>query len=97
MKFEWDYAKDELNYSKHLIHFDTAAYAVMDPYSIEIYDFKHSILEDRFVIIGRVKNLNKIIYVVYTERGDSIRIISARYATRKEEEMYYDRKKRNKH
>lgn len=60
-----------------------------DEQSIEIYDEEHSTIDEiRYNIIGRVEDM---LFVVYTERGERIRIISARLATKEEEELYYDR------
>jgi uncharacterized DUF497 family protein len=89
MKFEWDAEKNALNKKKHNISFETAAYVFDDPDYIEMYDFEHSDLEeDRYIAIGMVGN---ILFVVFTERGDAIRIISARPATESERRLYYDR------
>ncbi len=53
-----------------------------------MYDERHSIEEDRYITIGQVNNFTFILMVVYTERKDAVRIISARLATKKEKEMY---------
>ena len=58
-----------------------------DPEYIEMYDFEHSIEEDRYIAIGRVGD---ILFVVFTERKDNIRLISARLATATERSLYYD-------
>lgn len=52
-----------------------------------MYDFEHSTDEDRYIVIGKVK---EILFVVYTERKDMIRIISARIAEPEERRLYYD-------
>ena len=57
-----------------------------DPDYIEIYDFEHSTDEDRYIAIGRVGD---ILFVVFTERGYNIRMISARLATDVERRLYY--------
>ena len=75
---EWDDAKNESNYRKHGIRFETAAYIFNDD--------KHSDEEDRYYTIGKVGD---VMFVVYTERGEVLRLISARYATKAEEELYY--------
>ena len=54
---------------------------------IEMYDFEHSIDEDRYIAIGMVGDL---LFVVFTERGENIRLISARLATEQERRLYYD-------
>jgi hypothetical protein len=89
LKFEWDAEKNILNKEKHDVSFETAAYVFDDPNYIEMYDFEHSTLdEDRYIAIGMVGN---ILFVVFTERGDAIRLISARTATEAERRLYYDR------
>jgi hypothetical protein len=89
LKFEWDAEKNAINREKHDISFETAAYVFDDPNYIEMYDFEHSTLdEDRYIAIGMVGN---ILFVVFTERGDAIRLISARPATEAERRLYYDR------
>jgi hypothetical protein len=87
MKFEWDEEKDRINQEKHGISFETAAYVFRDESYIEMYDFEHSIDEDRYIAIGMVGDL---LFVVFTERGETIRLISARLATERERRLYYD-------
>ncbi len=86
MQFEWDEVKELKNIRKHGIDFQTAALVFGDYNRIEWFDAKHSKTEDRYITIGLV---NKVITVVYTERKDTIRLISARIATQKEQEAYY--------
>ena len=87
MKFEWDEEKNILNQKKHGISFEAAAYVFSDENYIEMYDFEHSIEEDRFIAIGLV---DKVLFVVFTERKENIRLISARTATESERRVYYD-------
>ncbi len=87
VKFEWDEDKNRINKQKHKISFESAVYVFDDPYLIEMYDFEHSLDEDRYIAIGKVKD---ILFVVYTEKKDSLRLISARLATNEEQELYYD-------
>jgi len=87
MKFEWDEEKNIKNQIKHKISFETAAYVFNDPMYIEMYDFEHSLEEDRYIAIGVV---GEVLFVVFTERKDAIRIISARLATEAERRVYYD-------
>lgn len=84
--FEWDDEKNKSNIKKHKISFETAAYIFSDEYRLEFYDEIHSTDEDRYIVIGMV---NDILCVVYTERGDATRIISARRATARERGLYY--------
>ena len=87
MVFEWDEEKNLLNQRKHGISFETAAYVFADENYIEMYDFEHSISEDRYIAIGRVGD---VLFVVFTERKEKIRLISARLATEAERRLYYD-------
>ncbi len=87
LKFEWDEEKDRINRERHGISFETASYVFCDEHYIEMYDFEHSIDEDRYIAIGMVGDL---LFVVFTERGENIRLISARLATKKERGLYYD-------
>ncbi len=87
LKFESDEKKDRINREKHGISFETAAYVFYDEFYIEMYDFEHSIDEDRYIAIGMVGDL---LFVVFTERGETIRLISARVATESERRLYYD-------
>lgn len=87
LRFEWDEEKNALNREKHGISFETAAYVFQDEFYIEMYDFEHSIDEDRYIAIGMVGDL---LFVVFTERSEAIRLISARLATERERRLYYD-------
>ncbi|MFC1239374.1 BrnT family toxin [Treponema vincentii] len=90
MTFEWDENKDRLNQKNHDgISFEYAARVFLDSKRIEMLDENHSDeSEERYNVIGCVE---RILFVVYTERGsDNIRIISARRATPKEEKLYYE-------
>lgn len=81
MEFEWDERKEQINIEKHHISFNIAKQVFNDVNRIEIYDMQHSIEEDRCNTIGMVED---ILFVVYTERKEKIRLISARLATEKE-------------
>ena len=85
--FEWDEDKAAYNLATHGISFEAAAHVFDDRYCVELYDFAHSTpFEERYIVIGKVED---ILFVVYTERGENIRLISARYATPKERREYY--------
>ena len=86
IQFEWDEEKERKNIRKHGITFNLARRVFDDPYRVEIYDEEHSSEEDRYNTIGMV---NEILFVVYTERRNNIRIISARIATPEERSFYY--------
>lgn len=85
--FEWDKNKARSNLSKHSVSFEEASTVFGDPNSITITDPAHSQDEERYVLLGRSYR-GKIIVVVHTERGENIRIISARAANRKEKQTY---------
>ncbi len=89
LQFEWDDEKEQSNVEKHGVDFDTAVKVFFDPNRIEYYDKSHSTDEDRFITIGFA---GKILFVVYTERKENVRLISARVATNSERRRYYDRK-----
>jgi len=85
--FEWDYKKAKTNLQKHCVDFREAATVFSDRLSITIYDPDHSDQEDRFITIGTSDN-GRFLMVSHTDRGDRIRIISARELTRKERSDY---------
>ena len=87
LNFEWDANKAKSNLGKHGISFEEASTIFGDPRSLTIPDSMHSELENRFITLG-TSHRGKLLVVVYTERGDSIRIISARVASRRERRHY---------
>lgn len=87
LSFEWDENKAKSNLAKHGVSFAEATTVFGDPQSLTIPDPEHSRTEDRFVILGS-SHRQQLLVVVHTERGDSIRIISARRASRKERKSY---------
>ena len=87
LRFEWDNKKAQSNKRRHGITFEEASTIFGDPLSITIHDPAHSIGEDRFITIGTSVDNNAIV-VVHTARDDTIRIISARKATRNERRQY---------
>lgn len=91
MQFEWDDDKATRNQALHGVSFEEAIEVFLDPYALEEFDEAHSEFEDRFQRLGI--SSKRLLLVVFTERnGDSIRIISARKATSREEEVYeYER------
>lgn len=88
--FEWDDEKEKKNIQKHKITFSAAATVFADDNRLEILDEEHSEAEERYKVIGRIGAAVSIVLVVYTPRGNRIRIISARKATSRERKMYYD-------
>ena len=87
MKFEWDKNKAARNFSKHGVSFEEAKTVFDDPLYINLYDPDHSEDESRYLIIG-ASNRRRLLIASYTEKGNLIRIISAREVTRSEREAY---------
>ncbi len=87
MKLEWDPAKALSNLARHRVSFEEATTIFGDPLSVTVQDLAHSESEDRFVAIG-VSSNGRTLVVVHTNRGESVRIISARRATARERRQY---------
>ena len=87
MQFEWDENKNRINEKKHGIDFSLAARVFFDNNRIEEYDEEHSTYEDRYISLGLVDD---VLVVVHTDRGEAVRIISARQANERERRKYYE-------
>jgi uncharacterized DUF497 family protein len=87
MEFEWDPAKAAANLKKHGGSFGEAATVFGDTLSVTASDPDHSIEEDRYITVG-MSDRSRLLMVAYAERGDRVRIISARELTRTEREAY---------
>ena len=85
--FAWDEEKAASNLEKHGVAFEEAATAFGDPLSLTVADPDHSDNEDRFILLGETA-LGRLVVVAHSERGDKIRIISARLATKRERKDY---------
>ena len=85
--FEWDRSKDSANRRKHGVGFAEASTVFDDALSITVPDPDHAIGEERFVIIG-TSSKRSLLIVVHTIRGERIRLISARPATKYERRNY---------
>lgn len=85
--FEWDEAKAAENYAKQGVSFETATTAFEDPFGIERLDDREDYGEERFVLIAMAEEA--VLTIAYTERDEHIRIISARYATKNEQDAYF--------
>ncbi len=92
IEFEWDDDKAAENLAVHDVAFRKAALVFFDPFSTEEIDNRADYGEDRFIRIGISEG--QLLMVVYTERQDTIRIISARKANRYEKENYYRQNRR---
>jgi uncharacterized DUF497 family protein len=87
MKIEWDPEKAKSNLKKHGISFEEAATALSDPMAATGADPDHSITEERYVTFG-VSEKGRLVVVSHTEKHETIRIISARKASKGEKELY---------
>jgi len=87
MQFEWNESKAKHNLSKHRVSFEEAKTVFGDPLYIDFYDPDHSEDEERYLIVGQ-SSRGRLLIVSYTERSESIRLISAREVTRTEREVY---------
>lgn len=86
--FEWDDAKAALNWRNHGVQFEAARDVFKDAVALEWVDDRHAGDEERFVTLGMVED--RILFVVYTLRGQRIRIISAREADPRERRRYHN-------
>lgn len=89
MQFEWDPKKAAATARKHRVAFDEAMTVFADARSITAYDPDHSEQEDRFLTIG-TSFKGRVLFNRHTDRGDTIRIVSARRANQKEKQEYTD-------
>jgi hypothetical protein len=87
LKFEWDPDKAVSNARKHRVSFEEAASVFGDPLAYTFEDPDHSIGEERMLTFG-VSSMGRLLVVVHVERGEVLRIISARKATRHERHLY---------
>ena len=86
MTFEYDPRKAQINWQKHGVSFAEAELVFFDPLAIHDVD-PDSVSEERFIAVG-IGSSGLLLVVVYTMRGDAVRLISARYATRQEAKAY---------
>ena len=87
MRIEWDAAKAEGNAIKHGVPFQEAATVFGDSLSVTLPDPDHSRDEERYLLLGR-STAGRLLIVAITERGDTLRIISARLMTPRERRAY---------
>ncbi len=83
VEFEWDGAKASANLRKHGVSFEEAATVFLDEHAKVFDDPDSGSSESRFLLVG-LSAVSRLLVVVHLERGDRIRIISARKATRPE-------------
>jgi hypothetical protein len=87
LEFEWDPRKAAGNLAKHRVSFEEAATVFGDALGRIVGDPRHSAAEERWVLLGTSRQ-NRLLAVMYTERAETVRIISARQATRPEKRDY---------
>jgi len=89
IKFEWNSSKATLNKKKHGITFEEAKSVFYDEFAVQFYDSDNADVEDRFLMLG-LSSESKLLIVCHCERnsGNTIRIISARKATKNERKFY---------
>ena len=89
IKFEWDEAKAAANLRKHQVSFDEAQSIFFDEFGVQFFDDDHSSGEDRFLMLG-MSSRAKLLIVCHCQRdeGATVRIISARKATKRESAFY---------
>ena len=87
MEFDWDPVKARANVAKHGVSFEAARRIFDDPLAIERFDYSEDYGENRFIIVGIVQDL--LLSIVYVERKQVVRLISARRASRKEQDDYF--------
>ena len=87
LTFEWDKRKELANIRKHGVSFHEASTVFLDPLSMTFYDPDHAEDEDRYITLGMTKN-GRLLFVSHADRGDRVRIISAREASKLERNGY---------
>jgi hypothetical protein len=92
LEFEWDPDKAEAIQRKHGVSFEEASTVFGDPLSTAIHDPDHSEHEERMLLLGR-SSAGNLLVVAHSERGDRIRLISARRANRRERRDYEESRK----
>jgi len=87
LNIEWDPRKAARNLAKHGVSFQEAATVFGDPLGRMVTDPRHSVEEERYVLLG-LSRQQRLLAVMFAERGEAIRLISARGATRRERRNY---------
>jgi uncharacterized DUF497 family protein len=89
IKFDWNPAKADINIKKHGVSFEESRSVFYDEFAVQFFDQDNSDVEDRFLMLG-MSNETNILIVCHCERdrGNTIRIISSRKATKNEQKHY---------
>jgi hypothetical protein len=88
VRFEWDDAKAKSNFKTHGVSFELAKTVFDDAVAIARFDDRQDYGEPRFVIVGMARS--QVLSVTYTERDETVRIISPRKATKREQHRYFE-------
>ena len=88
IRFEWDAAKARANVAKHGVSFEEAKEAFRDPFGLELLDDRFDYGEDRLILIAMAPR--RLLTVVFVERGDLCRLISAWPSTKAEQDAYFE-------
>jgi uncharacterized DUF497 family protein len=91
LRFEWDPRKAEISRAKHEVSFEEAVSVFGDPLGRITDDPRHSETEERYVLLGQSAR-RRLLAVMFTERGQAIRLVSARKATRRERREYEEKR-----
>lgn len=86
-EFEWDRGNQDKSYKKHGISPNECEEIFLDERLLVIPDLRHGEKEERFIAIGKTSSA-KVLFCVFTMRGEKIRVISARMANKKERVLY---------
>jgi len=92
MRFEWDPEKAKRNYRKHKVSFEEAVTVFYDSLSATFDDPDHSVGEQRFITVGFCSH-GRLLVVSHSERGECVRIISARRANARERKRHENQTK----
>ena len=90
LRIEWDPRKAAVNRAKHKVFFEEAVTVFGDPLGRIIDDPRHSETEERYVLLGQSAQ-RRLLAVMFTERGQAVRLVSARKATRRERREYEEK------
>ena len=87
MYYEWDPKKNRENIRKHKVSFEQAIIALEDPFRLFSYDGVHSLIEDRYIVLGNAEGRILFVCIIWINE-ETIHIISARRAIKNEMEEY---------
>lgn len=88
--FEWDKGNKDKNFKRHKVADQECEEVFFDPNKKILRDLLHSGREERFILLGKT-TMERLLFVVFTMRGDKIRIISARDLNKREKHLYEEK------